>query len=99
MTSDQLSAIAGVVLSLAFSYLPGLSGWFSGLDGVRKRLFMAAVLLAVAVCALSLSCAGVLSGPGVPCAKRGAIDLATAFIAALAANQGAFMISPKVAQK
>lgn len=40
MTSDELAAVAGVVLSLAFSYVPGLSGWFDGLRGEYKRLIM-----------------------------------------------------------
>ena len=57
MTSDQLSALAGVALSLAFSYFPGLREWFAGLDGVRKRLFMAAMLLAISGSVFALSCA------------------------------------------
>jgi len=99
VTSDQLSALAGVALSLAFSYLPGLREWFAGLDGVRKRLFMAAMLLAISVSVFGLSCAGALAGPGVPCEKRGALDLLWAFVAALVANQATFHISPQVAQK
>lgn len=44
MSSDKLSALAGVVLSLAFSYIPGLKTWFGGLSSTGKRLVMLAVL-------------------------------------------------------
>lgn len=99
MTSDQLSAAAGVALSLAFSYVPGLREWFAGLDGVRKRLFMAAMLLAVAGIVFGVSCAGVLYNSNLPCEKRTALDLVWAFVAALIANQSAFLISPKADAK
>ncbi len=38
MTVEQLGAIAGVILSLLFSYVPGLSDWFSALPATTKRL-------------------------------------------------------------
>ena len=47
MNPEVLSAAAGVLLSLAFSYLPGLNGWFSSLDGTHKRLVMLAALVLV----------------------------------------------------
>lgn len=91
MTSDLLSAIAGIILSLAFSYLPGVSDWFSGLDGVHKRLIMAGLLLVVAVGAFALGCAGVLDS--VECSREGALGLISAYISALIANQSAYQIT------
>lgn len=38
MNADFLSMIAGVLLSLLFSYMPGASDWYGALDGVHKRL-------------------------------------------------------------
>ena len=55
---EVLSAAAGVLLSLAFSYLPGLNGWFASLEGTHKRLVMLAALVLVAAGAFALSCAG-----------------------------------------
>ena len=94
MTSDQLGAVAGVVLSLACSYVPGLRDWFAGLDGDRKRVIMLAALVVVSLGAFGLTCAGVLGGTAVQCSQKGAIDLFWAFAAALVANQAAYLISP-----
>ena len=58
MSSEVLSATAGVLLSLAFSYVPGLSGWFASLEGTHKRLVMLAALVIVSAGAFALSCAG-----------------------------------------
>lgn len=93
MTSDQLAAVAGVLLSLAFSYVPGLSDKFAALETTMKRLVMAGLLLVVAVAALALSCAKVMNT--VECSQSGAVQLVNVFISALVANQAAFMISPQ----
>lgn len=92
MTAEQLGAIAGVLLSLAFSYIPGLSDKFAALDATVKRLVMAALLLAVAVGALALSCANLVVT--VECSQGGLMALINTFIAALVANQAAYLIAP-----
>jgi hypothetical protein len=97
MTAESLAAIAGVILSLAFSYVPGLSDKFSQLDATVKRLLMAALLLIVAVGALALSCANVVVS--VECSKEGLIGLVNVFIAALVANQATYTISPQKSSK
>lgn len=93
MTADLLSAIAGVVLSLAFSYVPGVSGWFDALEATRKRLTMAVLLLLTTAGAFGLSCAGVIDVAA--CTQTGAWSMVSAFIAALVANQATYLISPK----
>jgi uncharacterized protein YacL len=93
MNADQLSAVAGIVLSLAFSYLPGVSDWFARLDSTVKRLIMAALLAVVAGAVYGLSCADVLTT--ITCNKPGALGLLNALIAALIANQATFTLSPK----
>lgn len=93
MTSEQLGSIAGVILSLLFSYLPGVRDRFALLSSTEKRLFMAALLLAVAIGALGLSCAQIVNA--VECSTAGATNLISTFIAALVANQAAFLISPQ----
>jgi hypothetical protein len=92
MTVEQLGAIAGVVLSLAFSYIPGLSDKFSALPATTKRLIMAALLLLVAGGALALSCANIVVS--VECTQAGLLALVNTYIAALVANQAAYMIAP-----
>lgn len=96
MTAELLSAIAGIALSLAFSYIPGLSGWFDAKEPTTKRLIMAMVLLACVIAIFVLSCYGVLTVAS--CDQPGAIGLVSAFIAALVANQATYLISPKVAR-
>lgn len=93
MTAEQLSALAGVILSLAFSYLPGLAPWFDRLEPTVKRLVMAGLLLVVAVGAFGLSCAGVISAAA--CTQAGAWSVLTVFIAALVANQATYLISTR----
>jgi hypothetical protein len=93
MNAEQLSSIAGVILSLIFSYVPKVSEWYAGREATEKRLIMAGLLLLVALGAFGLSCADVVSV--VTCNKDGALGLVYAFIAALVANQATFAISPK----
>ena len=40
MDSKMLASIAGVVLSLAFFYIPGLSGWYKKQSSQVKSLVM-----------------------------------------------------------
>jgi hypothetical protein len=95
MTAEQLSMIAGVVLSLAFSYIPGLKDWYASLEGTRKRLVMLGVLLISALAVFGLSCARLWIV--VSCDQAGAIQLVTNFVAALISNQATFLISPQPA--
>lgn len=94
LTPGILSVIAGVVLSLAFSYIPGLRKQFNRLNGTWKRLVMLCVLVVSTLAIYGLVCAGILTG--LACNRAGAIDLAWAFVQAMIANQATFQISPKV---
>ena len=93
MTAQLLTTIAGVLISLAFSYVPGASDWFAKLDGTYKRLVMLAALLLAAGGAFGLGCAGYSTG--VPCDGHGALKMLELFILAAMANQSAFLLTPK----
>lgn len=93
MTSEQLAAIAGIILSLAFSYVPGLSDKYATLNSIQKSLVMAALLLAVSIGVFAGSCGGIWNT--VACTKQGALGLVYVFIAALIANQSVYMLSPR----
>jgi hypothetical protein len=97
MSVEQLSSIAAVVLSLFFSYVPGVKGWYEKLDGEWKRLIMAGLLLVVAGGAYGVSCLQWFSS-SVACDAGGGLKLLQVFLAALIANQATFMISPKKAK-
>ena len=94
-SSEELSAAAGIVLSLGFSYIPGISQRFDGLTPTQKRLVMLGLLLACALGVFTLSCLNspLLTAPA--CDRAGAWGLAKVFVAALIANQAAFTISPR----
>jgi hypothetical protein len=99
MTADLLSSVAGVILSLLFSYLPGLSGWYGSLVGDKKRLIMLGMLALVAGSMYALDCGGVLVkfAPALAgmCSVDGWVDVLRAFVFAAIANQSAFALSPQ----
>ena len=95
MDEKMLAMYAGVVLSLLFSYVPGLSDWYAKLSGTYKRLVMLGLLFVVAAGAFGLSCAGVLAT--VACTQSGLMGIVEAFIAAAIANQAAFTLTPQKA--
>ncbi len=100
MTAEELSIAAGTLLSLGFSYLPGLSGWYSKLTAERKRLVMLGLLALVALAAFGLACLGEVGsdlGLAVTCNQRGALGLLKVFVMAAIANQAAFLISTRPA--
>ena len=95
MSNEQLSAFAGVLLSLAFSYIPGLKDKFDSLDTVMKRLIMAGSLLIVSAGILALACFDLASSLGftVVCDKTGVLTVVTNFVFALMANQATFTLT------
>lgn len=94
MTNEQtLAAVAGVVLSLLFSYVPGLRDKFDELEGTYKRLIMLALLALVSIGIFVLGCAGVVQG--VTCSQDGGWQLVQLFIAAAITNQTAYSFAPK----
>lgn len=101
MTAEILSAGAGILLSLLFSYIPGLSTWYTKQDGTTKRLVMLGALAALALGVQLLSCIGVSEVLGVllpACTKAGIQSTVEMFILALVTNQATYLISPEVKQ-
>lgn len=94
MTSEQIASLAGIILSLAFAYVPGLSDKYNALDGTKKRLIMGAVLILAVVGALAYQCR-----IDTACYAAGWEEYLSALVSALVANQAAFLIAPKRATK
>ncbi|MGB6423169.1 MAG: hypothetical protein WBF05_15150 [Anaerolineales bacterium] len=106
MTGSTLAALAASLLSLLFSYIPGFKDWYSPKDPYLKRLIMLALVIVVAMGAFSLA---FVFGPRmhafagladdfsikVSCDAFGTWGLVRAVIAAVAANQAVFLISPR----
>jgi len=97
MSVESLALIAGGVLSLLFSYIPGLNTNFAGLGSEVKRLIMAGLLILVGGSIYGLSCAGYGAsfGVDVPCTQEGLLGLIYVVGLAVIANQSAFAITPK----
>lgn len=97
MTAETLSLLAGAVLSLLFSYVPGLNSWFDTIKPEFKRLTMAGLTFVVAAAAYGLSCAGLGEQLkiAVVCDQAGAIALVQAWVLALVANQATYGVTPR----
>lgn len=98
MTQELLAGIAGVILSLLFSYFPGLSKWFDALAGEKKRLIMLAMLAVVAGAIYALDCGGILGKfvpelAGMCSAEDGWVIVVKSFIFAMIANQSVYQIT------
>ena len=94
VTPESLAMIAGVILSLLFSYIPGFRAWFDQFEPEAKRLFMLLLLVLSTAGAFVLACAGVLGG--IVCAPPDLYRVIGALIMAVIANQSIYSISPKV---
>jgi hypothetical protein len=88
MTPELLSSLAGILLSLAFTYLPGLAAIFEVASPNTKRLVIVAALLLVTAGMYAWS---VLQGT-----PADLPDLLEAFILALVSSQAAYLVSPKI---
>ncbi|MBX7215270.1 MAG: hypothetical protein K1X39_14780 [Thermoflexales bacterium] len=95
MQSNELSAAAGVLLSLAFSYLPGLRPWYAAQTSEKRSLVMLAALVATGLLAFGVSCSGLQ--PVVTCSAPGFKSLVIAIGAAAAANVTTYTLTRRIA--
>jgi len=97
MSAETLAMAAGIILTLTFSYVPGLNTQFACLSPEYKRLIMLGLLILVSAGALGLTCAGLgeVFGVTLTCDEVGLTHLVKALVAAIVANQGVYAISPR----
>ncbi len=93
LSSEMLVSIAGVVLSLLFSYIPGLRTWYAGLVAEVKQLIMLGLIILVSGAVFALGCYDILS-TGIACDRYGVISLVWMVVLGLTSNQAAYMITP-----
>jgi hypothetical protein len=96
MQAESLSLIAGTLLSLFFSYIPGAKNWFENFDAQVKRLIMLSLIILSSAAVFGLSCLGwgTEIGIAVSCNQKGLFGLVQQVVLAIIANQGIFAISP-----
>jgi hypothetical protein len=101
MTELALSAILGTVLSLIFTFVPGLRTWFEGLTSEQKAQFMAVGIVLIAVGVVALSCTGFISA--LVCTQATIMSFATGTVVnailALVANQSVHSLAKNFAPK
>lgn len=93
MTAEQISSLAAVLLSLAFSYFPNVDAWYAALGPVYKRLLMLGLLALAASGALLWECQFAQV-----CLAANWKTYLDSFVAAVVLNQTAFLLSPKSAR-
>ena len=91
MSAELISSVSGIVLSLVFSYIPGIKERFEPLANRYKRAVIGGLLVLVTGAWFGLSCAGIVDGP--TCDKAGAVEAVTFLIRALVANQAAYLLN------
>ena len=94
MTPEFISSIAGILLSLVFSFAPGVAAWYEPLAREKKQLIMLGALALVTAASVGLACAGWFNSPAT-CDKLGVEQAITAFILAAMANQAAYKLTGK----
>lgn len=94
LSQVSIAAVAGLLLSLAFSYIPGLKDWYDQLTPTPKKLIMALALVLATVGLLAYKCRAD-SG----CYGLTAETYIGALIAALVANQSTASITPLSPQR
>ena len=92
MSTDELAGTAGILISVAVSYVPGLADKYAALDGAQKRLVMLLALVLAAALVYGLSCANVLAV--ITCSQRDLVGLVRTVVLAVIANQAAYLITP-----
>ncbi|MGB9673646.1 MAG: hypothetical protein ACPL3P_05870 [Anaerolineales bacterium] len=97
MTVDGLIVLTASIISLIFSYLPGLQTRFGQLNGSQKRLIMLAALWIVAIMGYILSCTEVGGWLALDfdCSRTGLYTLLKLLFEALVANQTTYALSPR----
>ena len=85
----EIGSVAGVILSLLFKYVPGLSGWYEEQESQAKELIMLGIMTAAVAGAYGLSYFGWLDiyASGLEGIKQAVFAL----VGAIVGNQGAYL--------
>lgn len=97
LTPELVAAVVAGVLSLAFTYIPGLREKFAALSEDVKKSIMGGLTILAAVVVYVLACTPSLGFPFVACPEGGVWSLAAIVLVALGVNQGVDRISPEPA--
>lgn len=91
---NAIAALAGMILSLSFRYIPGLKGWFERLSSEGKSGIMAIMIVIAGIGTAIWQCSTPDDSMG-HCLSIGWKEYARAILSALVTNQATHQITPK----
>ena len=94
ITSAAVAGIAGALLSLIFSYVPGLNSKFAALPKETEQLIMAGLMLLATVIIMGLGCYKVIQ-INLTCDQNGWVQAIWIFISAIMGNQSVYRLTPQ----
>ena len=97
MTAEQVSALAGGLLSLVLAYLPFVSKWYDALDPKLKATVMGIVLVIVSAALWGWGCRA--DAEIVACLQKSAPEFVSVLWAALTANLGVYFVAVRQFKK
>jgi len=97
MTPEVLAGGAGILVSLACSYIPGLAPRWDAVATEMKRLIMLGLMVLISAAVYGAACAGWATylGVSMTCDTPGLFGLLKILALAAIANQGIYGLSPK----
>jgi succinate dehydrogenase hydrophobic anchor subunit len=94
MPDFTLPALAGILLSLFFTYFPGASTWYEKLTAQAKSIWMLVFLLVACAVLFAAGCLGYSAQ--VACNLEGIKSLFAMFVAAAVANQSTYLLTKNI---
>jgi hypothetical protein len=90
---NAIAALAGMLLSLSFRYVPGLKNWFERLSSEGKSGVMAVMIVIAGIGTLLWQCSS-SEDSMINCLSLGWKEYARAVFSALVTNQATHQITP-----
>lgn len=94
LTPNFFIYLAGISLSLGFSYIPKLESWFEAQEAKTKALVMLGALFAISVGIVGLSCSDLY--PLIECTQAGITAVVETFVGAAIANQTTYTFTKHI---
>lgn len=93
MTGQELGSLAGIVLGIAFDYLPGLGKWYQAQEDNIQRLILLGSMALVAATIFGMGCAGL--SDTFACTKEGAFEAIKVFVSGVISSQATYLVLPR----
>jgi len=103
LTAAVLMGIVGALLSVVFTWFPGLNTWYAGLGKDAQSGVMVGLLVGAGVIIIVMGCTGLIVVVGLVCTQQGifsmVVNLVIGLVTAMATNQGTYGLTKNLAPK